>query len=211
MTRVYIVRHCQAEGNVNGRFQGHWDGKITEEGQAQLQKLAARFQDIPLDAAYSSDLQRAYLTAKAVADTHGLSVEKDARFREINGGGYEGLRWEELSVKYPEASDLWEHQPHLCVCPDGESTLSCHDRMMEALCEKVKLHPNQSILIASHGCAIRTLTCSLLGWDFSRLNDVPWCGNTAVTTMDVDEFGNFSNLDLGDNSHLTGERFFLKF
>ena len=50
MTSIYLVRHCQAQGNVNRVFQGRIDSEISEEGRRQLDRLAERFRRIPLDA-----------------------------------------------------------------------------------------------------------------------------------------------------------------
>ena len=29
MTKIYLIRHAEAEGNLYRRIQGHWDGSIT--------------------------------------------------------------------------------------------------------------------------------------------------------------------------------------
>ena len=57
MTQLYLIRHTQAEGNLYRMMQGHWDGGITALGAAENDLLASRFENIPLDAAYSSDLK----------------------------------------------------------------------------------------------------------------------------------------------------------
>ena len=28
MTKIYLIRHAEAEGNLYRRIQGHWDGSI---------------------------------------------------------------------------------------------------------------------------------------------------------------------------------------
>ncbi len=37
MTRIILVRHCEAAGNLNRRFQGHTDAEVTENGKKQLE------------------------------------------------------------------------------------------------------------------------------------------------------------------------------
>ena len=56
MTEIYLIRHTQAEGNRYRIMQGHWDGGVTARGERQIELLAARFREIPVDAVYSSDL-----------------------------------------------------------------------------------------------------------------------------------------------------------
>ena len=65
MAEIYLIRHTQAEGNRYRMMQGAWDGSVTEKGRAQIESLAERFRDVPLDAVYSSDLTRAVMTAEA--------------------------------------------------------------------------------------------------------------------------------------------------
>ena len=103
MTTIYLIRHCEAAGNVGRRFQGHIDADITENGRRQLELLAERFRELPLDAVYSSPLLRARLTAEAVNRHHGLPVMLDDRLMEINGGLWEGRPWAELPALFPQA------------------------------------------------------------------------------------------------------------
>ena len=65
MTRVYLVRHGEAEGNLFRRAQGQYDGRITSLGEKQIALLTGRFRDVPLQAVYSSDLSRSVQTAQA--------------------------------------------------------------------------------------------------------------------------------------------------
>ena len=58
MTRIYIVRHAEAEGNLYRRIHGQYDSLVTPLGYRQIEALSRRFQDIPVDAVYSSDLYR---------------------------------------------------------------------------------------------------------------------------------------------------------
>ena len=81
MTTIYLVRHCEAYGNINRVFQGHIDSEISDNGRRQLERLTERFRDIPLDAVVSSPLKRAYLTAQAINGGRGLPVETDERLK----------------------------------------------------------------------------------------------------------------------------------
>ena len=46
MTKIYLVRHCESEGNKNRIFQGQHDTDISEKGAKQLSFLANRFKDV---------------------------------------------------------------------------------------------------------------------------------------------------------------------
>ena len=47
MTKIYLIRHTQAEGNLYRMMQGHWDGDVTELGLRQIDALAERFAHVP--------------------------------------------------------------------------------------------------------------------------------------------------------------------
>ena len=63
MTKIYVVRHCEALGNVMRIFQGSTDLDISELGAKQLEFLRKRFKNIELDRVISSPLLRARKTA----------------------------------------------------------------------------------------------------------------------------------------------------
>ena len=50
MTRIWLVRHAEAEGNLYRRIHGVTDSGLTDFGRKQLAPLAARFAPLRLDA-----------------------------------------------------------------------------------------------------------------------------------------------------------------
>ena len=93
MTRIILVRHCEAHGNTISVFQGHTDSDISGNGAAQLELLALRCRNMPIDAIYSSPLKRAFRTAEAINQYHHLPIQIEPRLIEINGGDWEGKSW----------------------------------------------------------------------------------------------------------------------
>ena len=75
MTKIYLIRHAEAEGNLYRIAHGQEEGLITDyRGPRQMQALARRFRDIPVDAVYASDLIRTQTTAQAVYVPKGLPL-----------------------------------------------------------------------------------------------------------------------------------------
>ena len=66
-TDILIIRHGQTAWNTQKRLQGHSDIPLNENGRLQAVTLAKILRDEPLDAIFSSDLQRAYQTAYEIA------------------------------------------------------------------------------------------------------------------------------------------------
>lgn len=72
MTRIYLFRHAEAEGNIKREFHGQTEGLITPRGRLQLDALAHRCGELPIERIYSSPLIRAVETAKAVNRLKGV-------------------------------------------------------------------------------------------------------------------------------------------
>ena len=91
MTKIYLVRHAEAEGNLYRIAHGHYNGLITDwRGPKQIRALAQRFEGIRVDAVYSSDLYRTQTTAQAVYVPKHLPLHTSPAFREVHMGAWEG-------------------------------------------------------------------------------------------------------------------------
>ena len=204
MTKIYLVRHAEAAGNKQRFFQGHMDGKVSENGRAQLERLSKRFETIHLDALYSSPLSRAVETAKAVNSGSGLEIVTDDRLMEINGGVFEGVAWAELPVRFPEEAERWSLRPWEFAPENGEAMTHVMARMQQMLEDIGRRHEGGTVGAVSHGCAIRAALCAVMHGDILRLNDVDWCDNTAVTLL-IWEDGRLRLEWANDNSHLDND------
>lgn len=204
MTTIYLVRHCEAMGNINRIFQGHTDEEISENGRLQLEKLAERFRNIHLDALYSSPLKRARRTAEAVNRHHRLPMHMDDRLMEINGGHWEEKPWAALPELYPDEWADWSSRPWLFQPKGGEAMGEVYRRMAAVLQDIAAAHPGQTVAAASHGCAIRNALCWAAGRPIEELLEIPWCDNTAVTILDFPDNRPVIRL-ANDNSHLDEE------
>ena len=203
MTRVYFVRHAEAWGNVNEYFQGHIDSDLTERGIAQLEMLSERFKDISFDEIYSSPLKRTIGTTQAANKYHTASIQIDERLIEINGGEWEGVKWAELKEKYPEQLDKWENRMWEFSTDKGESMQNVYNRMYEAVGDIVKKNSGKTIVIVSHGCAIRNYLSYAEFGDIKNLADVGWSDNTAVSMVEYDENLAPTLIFKNDSTHLT--------
>ena len=72
MTEIMLIRHGETEWNRTGRFQGHSDIPLTENGILQAQALSRNLIMDHVDKIYASDLVRAMETARPLANRFGL-------------------------------------------------------------------------------------------------------------------------------------------
>jgi len=201
-TTLIIVRHAEAQGNFERFFQGWTDGLLTEKGHLQAALVGEKLKDEKIDVIYASTLTRTQQTAKYIANQHGLNLKIRDDIKEIHGGDWENVCFDELPARWPDDYDNWNYNPHLHTMPNGESTLHLYERMKKAILEIISDNEGKNICIVTHGTAIRTLMCYLLSIPFEKLNEVPWYDNTAVTKFTFDD-GKIELLLEGDISHLT--------
>lgn len=200
-TRMIIVRHAEAVGNKIREFHGWTDESITERGILQAKQVAERLKDIPIDVMYSSVLKRTMETAEYIAKKKNLPIIPREDLKEINGGLWEGMRWDNLLVKYPQEYNTWETKPHLHQMPEGESMQSFQQRLISAIEDILRKEDGRNICIVTHGTAIRALLCWFRGWPLDQIVRIPWCDNTAVTIISKEQDTFHIELE-GDTSHL---------
>ena len=178
MTRLIFVRHGQTEWNKSGRYQGQSDVPLSEEGIAQARCLAEHFPAERLDAIYASDLSRAMVTAGAVAERFHLPVRKEAAFRELSFGDWEGLTYQEIVSGWPEAMENFLLHPDIMEIPGGETFAQLQERAMARLWEIVAGHEygDHVVAIFAHGAVLRTMLAGLMHipleylWSLSQYN-----------------------------------------
>ena len=154
MTRILLARHGETEWNRVGRWQGHADPPLNDAGRGQAEELAERLAGDGIAAIYSSDLRRASQTAHVVADRLGLAVVEDAGLREIDVGSWSGLTRAEVEQRFPEGYARWLAGE---IGHDGETREELAERVVGAVERIAAQHPDDTILVVTHGGAIRAL------------------------------------------------------
>lgn len=179
-TRIYLVRHGETLWNRELRCQGHTDVPLSDTGRQQARELAARLRDLPLAAAYSSDLRRAFETAELVAAPHGLRVTPLASLRERNMGRWEGLTVAERQSQWPQVWPRWEAGERDVPGVELELYEKMVKRLFETLADIADRHPGQATLAVSHGGAISSV---LERVGVSRQARGPYLGNCSLTPL----------------------------
>ena len=205
MTRIVLVRHCEAQGNTLGLIQGRTDSEVSGNSGVQLELVSLRLRNTPFTAIYSSPLKRAYKTAQAINRYHNLSIRTDPRLIEIDVGSWEGRSWESIQTENSDLFKLWKETPSEFAAEKGESMRQVADRMWEAVADIVRGNPGGTVCVTSHGCAIRCFLCLALQKPFKELGNVDWCDNTAISVIDYDEKGKPRVVRMNDASHIAPE------
>ncbi len=182
-TTIIMVRHAQGEGNLKGEFHGQYPSDLTPLGFSQAECTAKYLEDFPIDIAFASDIPRAYTTAKIIADKHGLRVTKEEGLREIYGGVWETMKFDDIVVKYPEEYDIWKNDLGNCTCPGGESVRHLADRVQKCVERLVRENAGKTILMGTHATPSRVMGCVWKGLDITEIVNLKWVPNASVSIV----------------------------
>jgi probable phosphoglycerate mutase len=161
MTLLLLLRHAVTE-QTGGRLSGWTPGlHLSDAGREQARALAERLAAVPIDAVYSSPLERCRETADAVAEPRGLKVDTLEDLGEVRYGAWTGRELKSLA-KEP----LWKVvQGNFSAArfPDGESIFEMQARAVTAVERLREAHPKQTVAICSHADVIKALAGHYLG------------------------------------------------
>jgi probable phosphoglycerate mutase len=205
VTKLYLIRHAEAEGNLYRRLHGWYDSKITENGYRQIAALEERFRDIPVDAVYSSDLYRTRTTAGAVYKPKGLELRTRQALREIHVGEWEDLPFAQVALEYPGEFARFNDNDPAFSYTGSETFAQVRQRVTGALRSIARENPGKTVAVFSHGVAIRNAIAAFLGYEIGETRaHVDHGDNTAVALLEIED-GGVRVVYYNDNSHLPQE------
>ena len=190
-TVLYLVRHGESEGNAVRSFLGHTNLDITQKGHAQAECTAEYLKNVHADVIYSSDLLRAYNTAKHTADKKGMEIIKNEKLREIDAGEWENRLFEDLEKEYADSYHTWRNDVGN-ACPNGgERVCDLQKRIVSELTKIAQENEGRSVFIFTHATPIRTFKAYCDGKTVDEIKDVPWASNASVSIAEY-ENGSFA-------------------
>jgi broad specificity phosphatase PhoE len=179
MTTLLLVRHGETDWNRDSRWQGGSDTRLNDLGREQARTLAEQL-DGNIDVVYSSDLARARETAEIVAAKLGLVVRLDPRLRERGFGSWEGLTTTEIEERFADSHRRWLTGEG-AGADDAEAFEDFSARVNDFLADVLRLHPDEEVLVISHGGSIRVIHALAAGVDYVRDHRlIPGVPNCAV-------------------------------
>jgi len=197
---LIIVRHGETDWNRIGRCQGISDVQLNDNGRRQARELGESLKGEDISAVYSSDLKRAFDTAKEIAMHHNLNVNIEAGLREMDQGVFEGLSFDEIRKNYSHILVKWREDPDLLKLPEGESLTEVQERAWGVF-EKIYInHREETVVLASHNLTIITLLCKFSRVGLKGVRNFNL--NAACKNLIVCEEGKFDIAVLNDLSHL---------
>lgn len=162
MAKLFLVRHGKSEWNLLGKWTGHTDVHIIDEGKAEARRAGTVLRDVEIHSAHLSELQRTHETFAEIASelTHEVKkIQKHAALNERHYGVYTGKnKWEvKESVGGEQFQAIrrgWESE-----VPEGETLKMVHDRVVPYFEREIlpELTRGDNVLVVSHGNTLRAL------------------------------------------------------
>jgi broad specificity phosphatase PhoE len=186
--KLFLVRHCQTDWNLNHKIQGSSDVKLNEEGQRQSSALASWFKQFKIDAIYSSPLQRAIETAEKIAKNLNLHVQTLAGLKELNHGTLEGESSIEVWNRHGPLLQKWIEDPMNIKLPGGESIAELKERVWISINEILQKHEEHNVIVVGHHFTNLVIIAMAIGLDLRNIWRLKQ-DESAVSLLLHNEFG----------------------
>lgn len=203
MTRVFLIRHGETNYSLQNRYCGFSDPCLNGTGIRQAERLACRLRNEKIEAVYSSDLKRAYETAKIIFQDK--MIEKQADFREMNFGALEGLTYSQIIQRYPELYQGWLSNLTGVNAPSGEGMRDLRGRVKKRLSFILSQHKGKTIAIVAHAGPIRVILSDALKYKAKMFWQIGQ-ENGALNILEYSEKLALKVIKVNDTAHLLIKR-----
>jgi broad specificity phosphatase PhoE len=184
---LWLIRHGESQGNLEGRIQGWEDYPLSKLGRRQALRLAERLaqQGDKITAIFSSPLKRATQTAEIISKVLDLPIEYDDRLKEYNFGPISGLARNEIGELYPEVRAAWDINEFWEPLPGEEGELAFEKRVRAALDDIVaNMEEDTALAVVMHGGVLNSCLRSWFG-----ITERGWrtfaCDNASISVIQI--------------------------
>lgn len=164
-TDLLMTCHGRSAQDQGGQVLGWWaDVSLSREGCRQAIRLGERLlETYDVEAIYASPKRRARETAEILSQMVKVVPTEEGDLRELDSGVLSSLTFDEAKNRYP---DLMRHNglPGDCPIPRGESYAELHGRVEQAVNRIVGRHPEEQVVVITHGGPIGAYLSAFLGY-----------------------------------------------
>ena len=193
---IVFVRHAESQANIEGIWQGRFDGPLSQTGEASLEALGRRLSSWGFDAVISSPLSRARRTAGAFAD----EVEIHDDLIEIDLGKWEGMHFTDVQEKHGDQLQEAIETRTLPMGGSGETLTQVGERALRAVDRIFDLMADdERVAVVTHGGFMQAVLNRHLAGDGRRAH--AFTANTGITRI-VHQFGRPRLASFNDTGHL---------
>ena len=185
--KLYIVRHGETEWNVIKRFQGQLNTPLTEKGIEKLKETGKELENVTFEEVYTSELERTVNSAEIILNenrgykNNKLKLKKLAELNEVHFGVWQGLKYEEVFLKYPEEANnyFYNVKNYKAENVEAENLKDALERFLRGINKILSSHKFGNILVVTHGTVFEMF--------------INYVGNSSI--FDIDERALMGNGD----------------
>lgn len=208
-TRVILLRHGRSTLNDAGCYQGSSDeSDLTDKGRLASRQVGEFLRHCPIDHLYTSPLRRARQTVQellpqleAIAP---LPITLSGMLREIDLPAWEGLPYEEVKARFPDAYRCWQTTPEQFAMTGSKQKSNngkgkpqdaseplmypvqdVYRRARDFWVTILPKHRGQTVLVVSHGGTIQALVNRALGLSMQQHHKIQQT-HSGLTVIDFD-------------------------
>jgi broad specificity phosphatase PhoE len=186
MTIYYLLRH--GEHALQGRIAaGRMPGiGLSERGRGEAAWAAERLSNANVAAIYASPMDRTQETGQIIGRRLDLPVTTRDELAELDFGEWTGLTFDE--IRKDPRWQVWAAHRSVARIPGGETMRAVQRRVIELMMEMRETHPDDSIVLVSHGDVLRAALMFALAMpiDFYSRIEV---ATASVSTIRIDSHG----------------------
>jgi len=203
MGKLILLRHGETEKNIGNIQHGRDDPeKLNLKGRAQIEATADYLQSYyQPNLLFTSTESRAIESGQIISDKLKMDVKQIGGLEERDWGEFAGKPWSEIKPIL-ESMDLEKRYTY--IPPEGESWKQSEDRLVKSVKKLINAYFDQTIVVISHGGAIRILMPFLLGLPkeetFKHNPD-----NASLTIFEIDSNRKLSKEAVNRTDHLPPE------
>lgn len=184
-SKVIMIRHGVTEANLEWRFIGSTDLPLADKGREQARRLRGLVKNIAPRVALCSPLKRARETAEIVAREAGFEIVIEPDLREIDFGGWENMKFDEIREKYRADADRWLAGHVDIDFPGGERMDDFLERVRRVN-RKMAEYGDETVVAFTHAGVIGQSICQLLDLPPDRHTSFK-LPPTSITTIEMFE------------------------
>ena len=195
--RLIITRHGETEENLAGVLQGHLPGKLSALGIEQAKKVALRLKDEKIDFIFSSDLARAFDTAKEIAKYHPNAPLKCVKnLRERDYGEFQGKKERDFNWNVENYKVTSIQQKTV------ETLEELYHRAESFLHKIIPKHHQDTILFVGHNGINKALIAIITSKKKEEIQKIDNQHNTSINIFELGEDKSHKVLCLNCTKHL---------
>ncbi len=168
MAYLVLVRHGQSQWNLENRFTGWTDVPLTDAGREEATRAGDLLDDVPVDRAFTSTLQRAQETLAiilGVLHVEDVPIIKDAALNERDYGDLTGMNKDEAAARFgAEQVHVWRRAWDIRP-PGGESLADTDARAFPFFHDHIlpRVTAGENVLVVAHGNSLRSIVKEIEG------------------------------------------------